>query len=125
MSTENIQHYFNLLKDIFDEHDLANHPEQIYNIDETGMPLDPKPPKIVARRGQKKVRYSCSGKKGQVTVLGCFNGTGQAQPPFVIFDAQRLNPIWTRESLNSPKSKFGHVTYGRVRRRSRSSARAS
>ena len=29
-------------------------------------------------------------------MLGCGNATGQAQPPFVIFDTKQLNPLWTR-----------------------------
>ena len=65
------------------------------------MPLDPKPPKIVAQKGQKKVRYRTSGKKNQITVLGYAKAVGQSQPPFVIFDDNQLNPRWTR----------GHVRY--------------
>ena len=30
-------------------------------MDESGMPLEPRPPKVVARKGQKKVRYQTSG----------------------------------------------------------------
>jgi len=41
----------------------VNHPEAIYNLDETGMPLEPRPPKVVAQKGQKKVRYQASGQK--------------------------------------------------------------
>lgn len=33
---------------ILDEFDLENHPEQIYNMDESGIPLDPRPPKVAA-----------------------------------------------------------------------------
>ena len=63
VNTENISHYYCILRECLEENDLFIHPEQIYNMDETGMPLDPKPPKIVARKGQKKVRYRTSGKK--------------------------------------------------------------
>jgi len=52
---ENLDHYFNLLKKCIDDNNLANHPECIYNMDETGVPLDPKRLKVVARRGQKKM----------------------------------------------------------------------
>ena len=60
------------------------------------LPLDPKPPKVVARKGLKKVRYRTSGKKSQVTVLGCASATGQVQLPFIIFDTKQLNPQWAR-----------------------------
>ena len=44
----------------------------------------------------KKVRYRSSGKKGQVTVVGCASAAGQATPSMVIFNAKRLNPEWTK-----------------------------
>lgn len=34
---------------------------QIYNVDEAGMPLDHRPPKIVMKKGQKKVCRRTSG----------------------------------------------------------------
>ena len=49
------RHYYDLLKDVLTTHDLMDHPERIYNMDETGMPLDPPTPRIVAKRGQKKL----------------------------------------------------------------------
>ena len=56
LNKENLDAYFQLLQDVYDEFNFHDHPELIYNMDETGMPLDVKPPKIVARKGQKKVR---------------------------------------------------------------------
>ena len=40
---------------IFDQYDFENHPEAIYNMDETGVPLEPRPPKVIAQKGKKKV----------------------------------------------------------------------
>jgi len=53
-----MDNYFDMLKIAFDDGDFWNHPEAIYNMDESGMPLEPK---VVARKGQKKVRYQTSG----------------------------------------------------------------
>lgn len=92
MNQENLKTYFDLLDRVLTDNNLKVHPEQIYNMDETGLPLNPRPPKVVALRGQKKVRYQCPGSKSRITVLGCGNGTGQMIPPFVIFDAKHL---WT------------------------------
>ena len=105
MSRESIAHYFDLLKRCLEENDLMHHPERIYNTDKTGIPFDPKPPKVVSRKGQKKIRYRCSGQKGQITVLACCSGTGQALPPFVIFDAKTLNIAWTRGEV--PGMQYG------------------
>ena len=61
---------------MYDDLDFDGHPERIYNMDETGVPLDPRPPKVVAKKGQRKVRYRCFGQKGQITVIGCASATG-------------------------------------------------
>ena len=105
-----IDGYFNLLKECLDEHSLQDNPAQIYNVDETGMPLDPTPPRVAACKGQKKVRVRSGGKKGQMTVLGCVNVIGQAIPPMVIFDAQKLNQEWTM-------GEFPGTTYGAKHKR--------
>ena len=64
-------------------------------MDETGVPLDYRSPRVLARKGQKKVRYCSTANKSQITVVGCINATGQALPPFVVFDAKNLNIQWT------------------------------
>ena len=65
-------------------------------MNKTGLPLNPCPPKVVAIRGQKKVRYQSSGLKSEITFFGCSSGTGQLiPPPFIIFDAKNLNQLWT------------------------------
>ena len=55
MNEENLKTYFDLLDTVLEENNLKIHPEQIYNMDETRLPLNPRPPKVVALRGQKKV----------------------------------------------------------------------
>ena len=37
-----------------EEYEFNSHPECIYDMDETGVPLEPRPPKVIAKRGQKK-----------------------------------------------------------------------
>ena len=90
MNEENLKNYFDHLDTVLQENNLKIHPEQIYNMDETGLL---RPPKVVALRGQKKVRYQCSGSNSQINVR---SGTGQMIPSFVIFDAKQLNHLWTR-----------------------------
>lgn len=80
-------------------------PGSIYNVDESGVPLDPRPAHVVTARGQCKVRYSSSGNKSQVTVVDCVSATGHAMPPFVIFDAKGLNMEWTKGEV--PGTTYG------------------
>ena len=96
VSKESMDSYFQLLKGVLDEHGLSDNPSCIYNVDETGMPLEPRPPKIVTVRGQKKVRVRTSGNKAQITVVVSVSATGNTIPPFVIFDAKNVNIEWTR-----------------------------
>ena len=79
---EAIEQYFDLLEETLKKHDLSDFPAQIYNMDESGVPLDPRPPNVVAEKGQKKVRYRVSGKKDQITVLGCVNALGNRYHPW-------------------------------------------
>ena len=99
VNEETMTSYFNLLKDLYEELNLADHPECIYNMDETGVPLEPRPPKVITRKGTKKVRYRTSRQKAQITVIGCGNATGQSIPPFIIFSAKQLNPLWMRDEI--------------------------
>ena len=66
------------------ENNSLNSPAQIYNIDETGIPLDLKTPNVVAKTGTKKVRYRSTGRKGQITLVACANAAGQVLPPTVL-----------------------------------------
>ena len=76
LTPEKMKQYFELLKDVLEEHNLMESPGQIYNVDETGMPLDHRSPKVVILRGQKKVCCHTSGNKSQITVFGCVSASG-------------------------------------------------
>ena len=71
---------------------LLDKPCSIFNMDETGMPLDPKPPKVVTWRGHKNPSQVSSGVKSQNTVVGCVSAGGQCLPPMVIWDRKNLPP---------------------------------
>lgn len=90
MSRLAIEKYFELLSEVLDKGELNNSPCQIFNLDETGMPLDPPPPKIVAKKGQKHPTSIGNGKKGQVTILACVSAGGYCMPPLVIFNSRTL-----------------------------------
>ena len=76
INKESIAEYFDLLHSTLKENHLEDCSGQIYNMDETGMPLDPRPPNIITKSGQKKMNYRQSGKKEQITVIGCGNAVG-------------------------------------------------
>ena len=94
-----MKHYFDLLKKTLQENKFINSPGQIYNIDECGIPLDPKAPNVIAKVGSKKVSYRSTGRKEQVTTVGCGSAAGHVILPTIIFDAKKLNHGWTGGEL--------------------------
>ena len=48
VNSENIRKYYCLLEETLNKHGLFNSASRIYNMDESGMPLDHKPKKVVA-----------------------------------------------------------------------------
>ena len=82
MNRETIEHYFSLLHDVLSTHNLLDKPAQIYNVDESGVPLNPHTPKVVSPKGRemKKVCYRCSGCKGQITIVEYANAVQHAIP---------------------------------------------
>ena len=87
-----IEKYFDILEQTMEEYTLSDKPGLIFNMDETGMPLDPKPPKTIHQRGAKNPSCISSGTKVQITVVGCVSACGQCMPPMVIWDRKNLNP---------------------------------
>ena len=81
LNKEIMEEYFDMLKKTLLDNDLMNKPAQIYNVDESGMPLDHRPPKVITRKGQKKVRSRTSGNRSQITVIACVSAAGHALPP--------------------------------------------
>ena len=96
VNAETMQHY------VLDKNGLMNAPHQIYNVDKSGVPLDPKALNVVAKKGSKKVQVRSTGRKGQVTVG---NAAGQVIPLMIIFDAKKLCHAWTRDDV--PGTSYG------------------
>ena len=88
----------NILKNLnahCQRNEILDKPSLIFNMDESGFPLDPKNPFIVCRRGERHPSFITSGSKVQITVLACCNAAGYAIPPLVIFDRKILKPELT------------------------------
>ena len=68
-----------------EDNGLCEQPALIYNMDETGFPLDPKPLKTIHVHGDKNPLSLSSGSKAQVTVVACVSAAGQFIPPMIIW----------------------------------------
>jgi len=94
---------------VLEDNDLLDKPECIYNVDESGVPLEHCSPLVIAKKGQRKCtsgnKSQVSGNKSQVSVVACIKATGQCMPPFIIFDAKNLNIDWTKDEV--PGTTYG------------------
>jgi len=80
------RHYFDLLETTFKDNNQFHSPGQIYNVDETGVPLDPKAQNVIVWTGSEELRYRATEKKGQVA---CASVSGQILLLTIIFDAKK------------------------------------
>ena len=64
---------------------------RIFNMDETGLTVVHRPPKVIAKRGQKQVGKVVSGEKGQtVTAICAFSASRIYIPPALVFKRKRM-----------------------------------
>ena len=89
---EMLGHYFDLLEETIRSNGLIGKPNQIFNMDESGMPLSPSNPKLVFKTGTKSASAIGSGDKSQITIVGCVSAAGFCFPPMVIWDRKTLSP---------------------------------
>ena len=92
--SEMLDRYFDLLVETLVANNLEDKPGQIFNMDESGCPLDAKAPKLVCARGSHPCAVT-SGNKTQVTVVACVSAAGFTLPPMVIWDRKNLAPALT------------------------------
>ena len=87
---DSLDKYFDILEDAMEENGLADAPLQVFNMDETGLALDPKSLKTINLKGSKNPSTITSGSKQQITIVGCVRADGQSLPPMVIWNRKRL-----------------------------------
>ena len=80
-------------------------PKQIFNCDESGIPLSPKAPMTVSKKGDKNPSHVTSDTKLQITILACVNAAGDSMPPFVIFDRKKVIHDYTKGEV--PNTYYG------------------
>ena len=68
-------------------------PENIHNVDESGLPLNTRPSKVISKRGNRDCVAITNKERGEnVTVVTCFSASGSYIPPFVIYKGVRRKP---------------------------------
>ena len=90
---ETVNQFFDTLNAALIKHNLLDKPHLIWNLDEAGFNLVPKPSKIVSPKGAKKVFQQATGERGETTTaLLTVSASGQAGPCLLIFKGVRDVP---------------------------------
>lgn len=80
----NVEMFFNNLAEVRHRHQYG--PEDIYNVDETGLVTVQKPKKVIASKGVRQVGRMTSAERGTLVTACCaVNAIGNALPPFFVF----------------------------------------
>lgn len=89
---KSVAEFIDLLTELMKEHQFQ--PSNIYNVDETGISVEPNSgSKVIARKGRKQVGGLTAAERGEtVTAEICMSASGIFMPPMLIFPRVRENP---------------------------------
>lgn len=93
MDPVKVAKYFTALKQVMEESDLLDKPNNLWNMDETGLQLDVKPKKVATEKGTKHLHSITSGNRETITVIACVNAHGKALPPHVIIKGKTVKSL--------------------------------
>ena len=102
-ATENpfvINHWYDLLGKKISIPQLENQPDLIWNVDEAGLPSEPKKCRVVS---QKTLQIVTGSDKDNTTVLAAVSASGTTLPPLIIFQGKQVQTTWRPSS--DPTSK--------------------
>ena len=85
LTKEVVDGYFETLKCTLEESDLVNEPRQLFNCDETFLPLNMSCEKVITRKNTKYVYTQSRGTSEHITLLCGASAARVALPPMIIF----------------------------------------
>lgn len=92
----NVESFFNHLTTVMDRHSFA--PQDIFNMDETGITTVHKPDRIITRKGMRQVGAVTSGERGTlVAITVAVNAIGNTIPVMFVFPRVNYHPHFVRD----------------------------
>ena len=97
---ENVKIFFYKLAEVMDRYKFT--PNDIWNVDETGVSTVQKPNKVVALKGVKQAGSITSSERGQtITICSAGNTTGNFVPPMLVFPRKKFKNHFRRAATSS------------------------
>lgn len=91
----NVASFFGKLKELMNKYHFA--PQNIYNMDETGVTTVQVPDRVVARKGIKQVGKIVAAERGTlVTLAVSVSAVGNLVPPFFIFPRKKFKNVFIK-----------------------------
>ena len=104
LNRQSVALFYELLRNELIKYNLEKMPQNIYNMDESGIQLINKPGSVIAGKGSKDVHVITSKEKGEsVTVVACNNAEGYFLPPVLIIKGKNKKAAFEQDL--SPGSK--------------------
>ena len=85
LTREVVDKYFACLKTTLENKGLTNAPRQLFNRDETFLPLNIPCSKVIAHKNARHVYAQSRGTSEHITLLCCASAAGIAHPPMIIY----------------------------------------
>jgi len=102
MDAVKVARYFQVLKRVVEEHGLNIKAHQIWNMDESGVQLEHKTGKVIARKGTKYLQSSTSGNRETITVFATVNADGMSLPPHFVIKSKNVKSLKSFQTENAP-----------------------
>jgi len=103
MEKSKVLKYFDTVKSVLKENELADKPRLIWNMDETGLQLDHRPGKVIAKKGSKYLHGRTSGNRETITIIAAISAAGGSIPPHVIVKGKTRRSLLSFQSEDAPK----------------------
>ena len=97
LNQETMDLYFSLLEEVLMKHNLVDKPSQICNVDESGVPLDPKPPNVITKKGGLISSFRKEGASNNCWLCKCY-WTGNSTHGY--FRCMQLQPCMHGQKEN-------------------------
>lgn len=89
-NNDEVSRFYENLTTVMDKYQFP--PTKIFNADETGITTVQKPVKVYAEKGQRRVGFITSAKRGKTTTIMCaISASGIYVPPLFIYARKRMN----------------------------------